>query len=132
MYIQPRTYLIEWADDHPLSGLEISVRSCSIEQMEAVERLTLIESLDALAAQITGWNLESEPGQMAPIGAAALRALEPAIAKSIVAGWFRAAWGADLPLVSPRASADGPVSPDTDDAAPSTLGLASLSASLPS
>src|ERR1700748_3098272 len=100
VFIQPRTYLIEWAE--------------------------------ALAGQITGWNLESEPGQMAPIGAAALRALEPAIAKSIVAGWFRAAWGADLPLVSPPASADGPVSPDTDDAAPSTLGLASLSARPPS
>jgi hypothetical protein len=132
VYIEPNSLTLQWPSDHPLAGLEMTVRSTSIGQMEEIEQQSIAEALAALAACVIGWNLESAPGEPAPVGPEALHALSPAAGKAVISGWFSAVWGASLPLDSKPRSGDGPLSPDTGDTAPQTLGLANLSASLPS
>ena len=132
MFIQPNTITLEWPAGHPLADLAITMRSASIEQMEAVEKLTVPDAMDAMAQYVVGWNLESAPGETAPVGRDALRALSPAIGKALVHAWMQTVWGATLPLDSTGESGDGLLSPDSGDTAPQTLGLASQSVSLPS
>jgi hypothetical protein len=125
--IEARTYTLEWQAPHHLAGLVIKMRSRSIGYMESIGELQTFDAIPSFAENIVSWNLEYPAGGVVPIGAAegALQELEPAVIRTIVLEWLRAAWGTTSPLEQP--SGDGQPSPDTDDMELSRLELAGLS-----
>jgi hypothetical protein len=115
-----RTYALRW-DAGDLEGLEIDIRSTSVETMREVRALKLSQDETRLAeiliAHIKRWNFEDEAGETLPISVDSLLSQESVVLAAVAREWYLAAVGVSAPLdlgstsTSPSAEESIPMEP---------------------
>lgn len=107
-----RTYKLRWDDEaHPLSGLEIDLRSCSVATLAEMRALRVGQGdearlVDILIQHVRRWNFEDEDGAPLPVTAESLLSQEPVVLAEIGREWYLAAAGVSAPLVPRSTSTD--------------------------
>ena len=98
-----RTYKLRWDDGTDLAGLEIDMRSTSVETLTEIKSLSRDQDekrlAEILVEHVASWNFEDEDGETLPIEVASLTAQEAPVLAEIAKQWYRAAAGVSAPLV---------------------------------
>lgn len=104
----PKQYKITFAENTDYAGLEVTLRSLSIAQIEASraadqeEGETISEAITRhcrlVAGRIVSWNREDEDGTPVPPTLESLREEEPDLILAIVGKWTGAIVGVSAPL----------------------------------
>lgn len=107
-----RTYALRW-DDGDLAGLEVDIRSTSVENAMFLRDAGLNESskdlAKLLAEHVKRWNYEDEAGNPLPVAPESFLSLEVVVMVAITRAWYRAATGVTTPL--DEGSTDGSPTP---------------------
>lgn len=97
-----RTYALRWDEGTDLAGLEIDMRSTSVETLSEIKALTLGQDetrlAEILVEHVKRWNFEDEDGVPLPIEVKSLTAQEAPVLAEIAKQWYRAAVGVSAPL----------------------------------
>ena len=98
-----RTYKLRWDDGTDLAGLEIDMKSTSVETLVEIKALTLGQDekrlAEILVEHVAYWNFEGDDGEVLPIEVKSLTAQEAPVLAEVAKQWYRAAAGVSAPLV---------------------------------
>jgi hypothetical protein len=104
-------YDLRWADE---PGVEVAMRSCSIDGLLTLEKLAQTadadpgkaeEFLRKLAGHLVSWNLDGDDGQPLPVTYEGLVQEDLGFALKVFKGWYGAMTSVDTPL--PNGSSNG-------------------------
>lgn len=97
-----RTYALRWDAGTDLAGLEVDMRSTSVETLMEIKALTVGQDerrlAEILIEHVASWNFEDESGEPLPVSVASLLKQESPVLAEIARQWYRAAAGVSAPL----------------------------------
>ncbi len=107
-----RKIKLVFPEDHPLHGLEITLRTISLGKFrEITEREDKVDygeaEITVMIDHVVEWNLEDEDGNPLPISVESFMEIDPANSTAIRLAWFEKSMGQEVPVPLDEGSTSG-------------------------